>query len=519
MPANTAGLMQNSYWSEILARDVGVQLNIRAAGGDSETIMNMLLAADDLPDVVVFEDASWSLRAVEANQLIRLCDHQEELWAPFYFFPESIQFTRDHVSAGSGFVYSINQDIRPLPRTSGRTDFGPHLRWDVWRAIGAPELDTWEDLLPVLRAMQDYHPTNEYGQPVYAVSWWTDWDGCTVAPAIDFASYHGHRQRSFAEINLLTHEVTSIFDDDSLYRRWLHFMFSANQMGMLDPDSLTQSYHDARAKKSTGRTLFTFWYWFGPFNNPERDARGEFFLPVFINDSQINRGTEAYFTGHRWRGGIGRNTQNLEAALRFLNYTWTPEGNWAMEFGDQGYFWDMNENGPFVTEFGWTMVNDPEVTFANGGRIGDGANLLNWRGYSGFLPHPHVMGFTRDFRTWQRTEFIPEPPRRQVEWEEFTGMDYLNFIPTLRERGQLVEGPYAPMAPFPEDIDMIRQAAGNNWVAPQSWVIIMANDQAEFDMLWDEMVAGAYGRGAQQVIDNVRESWNAAEIGGSNYMR
>jgi hypothetical protein len=98
-------------------------------------------------------------------------------------------------------------------------------------------------------------------------------------------------------------------------------------------------------------------------------------------------------------------------------------------------------------------------------------------------------------------------------------MDYLNFIPTLRERGQIVEGPYAPMAPFPEYIDVIRQTAGNNWVAPQSWVIIMARDQAEFDLLWDEMVAGAYGRGAQQVVDHVRESWNAAVAQGSRYMR
>ena len=48
--------------------------------------------------------------------------------------------------------------------------YGPYLRWDLYAQLGYPKIDTIEDLLPILKQMQELSPTNEDGEPVYAFS-------------------------------------------------------------------------------------------------------------------------------------------------------------------------------------------------------------------------------------------------------------------------------------------------------------------------------------------------------------
>ena len=54
--------------------------------------------------------------------------------------------------------------------------FGPFIRYDLYKEIGAPEIKNLDDFLTVLKQMQDLTPQNEDGQNVYAISLFKDWD-------------------------------------------------------------------------------------------------------------------------------------------------------------------------------------------------------------------------------------------------------------------------------------------------------------------------------------------------------
>ena len=50
-------------------------------------------------------------------------------------------------------------------------------RWDVYAAVGYPELETTDDYLNALSQMQDYARENDLaeGKQIYAISGWSDW--------------------------------------------------------------------------------------------------------------------------------------------------------------------------------------------------------------------------------------------------------------------------------------------------------------------------------------------------------
>ncbi len=54
------------------------------------------------------------------------------------------------------------------------------------------------------------------------------------------------------ETNVLTKATSSILDENSFYKRALHFYYEANQRGLLDPDSRTQSYSNLEKKIQSG---------------------------------------------------------------------------------------------------------------------------------------------------------------------------------------------------------------------------------------------------------------------------
>ncbi|MGE4628316.1 hypothetical protein ACEWFW_07915 [Bifidobacterium catenulatum subsp. kashiwanohense] len=52
--------------------------------------------------------------------------------------------------------------------------FGPFVRWDYYKEIGYPKVATLEDLLPVLKQMQDKAREETGSDDVYALSLFKD---------------------------------------------------------------------------------------------------------------------------------------------------------------------------------------------------------------------------------------------------------------------------------------------------------------------------------------------------------
>jgi len=517
MPSNFSGLQENTYWTDILRDKVGVQIELLPSGDQGEQKLAALMAAHDFPDVVVLKSYKHVVDAIEAGLLLCLDDYPDELADAFANVPNAIQYFRDNVSNGTGKAYAFPNDVSTVSQSVGDTDYGPCLRWDLYKQIGMPEIATYEELLPVMQQMLEIYPTNEDGQKVYGISLWTDWDSISMQSADDFCAFYGHGKFNFIEVNYKDNTFGSIFDDESHYKRWLQFLFDANQLGLVDPDSLSQRWNDYLDKQSAGRALFTYWTWgYGNFNTPERQEQVIGFQPVYVQDVQIERGTGPNYIGGQWPYGIGASTSNLEKALRFVNWMYSYDGVWLMDHGEQGVYWDVDEDGPFLTEFGWQMERDPELEYPNGGKHGQGLSIINSFGPSSREISP-TYGTTRSWLGWQKKEFAPADSALVADWKDT--MDAHNgSIAYLKSKGLMIEKDFAPMEPDSDEVNQVNLRIGD-MCKTTSWLMVFAKDQAEFDSLWAEMVDKANGMNVQLSNDATIANYENGLAFGSKYMK
>lgn len=71
-------------------------------------------------------------------------------------------------------IYAIPSQVSvnepDVPSEGSEPIYGPYIRWDLYKELGYPELNTLEDLLPVLKHMQALHPVTESGERTYGFS-------------------------------------------------------------------------------------------------------------------------------------------------------------------------------------------------------------------------------------------------------------------------------------------------------------------------------------------------------------
>ncbi|MFV0400801.1 MAG: hypothetical protein ACK5LX_09330 [Oscillospiraceae bacterium] len=516
MPCNTSGVQENKYWTEILLNDLGVILEFLPAGDQGEQKLQSLMASGDLPDITIFKEYKQVVNAVQANLLVNLDEHQDKLPNVFANAGTSAEYYRDNVSNGTGVCYSVGNNVTKTSATVGSLNFGPYLRWDYYKELGMPEIASLQDYLPVLKQMMEAHPQTEDGQKVYAMSMWSDWDGLMMQQCENYINLSGAGTRGYQELNFADNTMTPIFSDDSLYKEALQWLFDANQMGLIDPDSMSQRWNDYVDKATAGRILWSWWPWAtGNFHTAEKEEQGIGFRAVFFENEKMESGGGPVYVGNTWSYSISSSTEHLDKCLAFMDYMYSYDGLWKMRNGEQAVYWDNDDAGePYVTELGWDMeLNNKE--FPNGGKINDGLSIINSYGLHERSIHP-IYGGQINREDWIKKDFAPQDTALKKDWKETMGAaDDLDY---LTQHNLYVEPDFAPMDPPTDDIEQINARIADV-VKTYSWQIVFSNSQEEFDSLWAEMVKKAYGMNAQDSLDWYESAYKTALDAGSKYMK
>jgi hypothetical protein len=450
---------------------------------------------------------------------INLDNYKDKLPSVFANGGAMLQYMRDNVSDGTGRLNFVRTHVGNISNTRGGNNMGPYLRWDYYKELGMPVITEFEDYLPVLKAMVDRHPFTEYGQKVYGLSAWSDWDGgMSMGVSTFLSSFYGWTGvGKYAEVDLKTGAFRSTLDDTSYYKRGLKFHFTANQMGILDPDSITQGWATYLEKGTAGRVLFGWQtYGLGNFNTSERAAVGiGGKLVPFKNQRSYDAGAPNYVGGQAYMG-ISKKTKNLEKALAFLDYYYSYDGNWQLYNGRKGVAWDLDENGaPYRTALGWQIFNG-SAEFPNGGRINSGAYISTQEpALPPYSIHPVYQG-RLDGLDWVKKDFAPKDSALDADWKQV--MNAEDDRDYLLKNNMIAEVPFAPMpTDVPEDIQVLAQRIGQV-VQPASWKMIYARDEAEFNALWADMVSQAKALGVDRVNQWYMDAYNTAKANGAKYM-
>ena len=518
MPSNTSGLQDNSYWAEILREDLNVQIEMMPAGDQAVDKLQTYMSAGKFPDIVIFKDDYTQVsNAIEAGLLINLDEHQAALPNAFANAANGIEYFRNEVSNGTGLLYALPNGVTTQSSTAGITSSGPYLRWDLYAQLGYPEIVELEDYLSVLQQMLDLEPTNPDGQKNYGISIWSDWDGDFNYPARVVQEFYGVSPEGFGfvERDYVNNTFTSIFDDSSYYKRALKFYYTANQMGLLDPDSLTHGFGDYWGKAESGRVMFSYWSWgFGGYNTDDKTSEGIGFKPVyFTNEKQLSDDGPKYIGGQN-AYAISKDTQYLDKALQFVDYMYSYDGLWKLALGKQGEYWDLDGTTPYVTERGWEMKAQ-NLEFAAGGLVGAGLNTINSFGMPWFVKHP-VYGYRMDTEDWEKKDFAPEDSALDMAWRDYMKAD--NDLDYLSQHNMTVMPPFAPMGTIPDDIAETKSRIADT-VKTESWKMIFAKNDAEFEKLFSDMGEKAMGMGADTVDQWMITTYETALVDGAQYMK
>lgn len=516
LPSNSSGVIEG-WWAEEVKRQVGVSIELLPCGDQGDQKLQALMASGELPDIVCFKDYKQVENAVAGDMLLAYDDYKELLPDLYANAAMPLKYAAEKLSCGQGKSYTVGTDAKLDMETRG--DKEPWLRYDLYKQLGSPEITSLHGYLDVLKQMQELEPTNEDGQKVYGLSVWKDWDRTFMCNAMFAGKFTGVEmiEGTLVEINYNTEtpEVRSILDEDSLYLEFIDFLYQANQMGLLDPDSVTQRFDDAVSKMGAGRVLMGLGNWgVGDFATRERQEEGIGHMPVFIKDSYtVTEGLQP--VGRNWTVSVSKACKNPEAAMRFINYMFSFDGAMLQRNGPKGIMWDVDENGnPYVTEEGYEYMQDGEKELPEGNSFYSGCPQT-WASLHITTKNPDLNNTPIGSSFWEKKEYAPADTKLVDMWQEdFDAVDSIDYL----TKNDLLK-PFQFVA-YPMLTDEMEQLAARvgEVVITNSWKMAFAKDDAEYEALKKSMIEKAEGMGSNDFVAWYAEEYDKALAEASNYL-
>ena len=288
----------------------------------------------------------------EITNEIKNCPNLMEYKAQIDVFNESLEGNE------AGKTYGIPVEMTNTSPTSYSQDViysSPMLRWDLYSELGYPEMENLDDLLDVLAAMKEAHPTNEAGDPAYPFSLWPDWDGgdgmMGIANVVQLTTWYGEKIKQSVIVKP-DDTFTDILDKNASYYKITNFLNKAYLKGLVDPDSGTQNWDSAVAKMSNGQVYLMWYSWqIGFWNSQERLTNGHAFIFVPVKDQIYYADSDSYYGSGRILGvGSGVDGEKYERIMKFLNWYASPESLMYQHCGIEGFNYEIGDDGRYYVK-------------------------------------------------------------------------------------------------------------------------------------------------------------------------
>lgn len=490
--ANYSG--EQAGWSaDILLDKFNVILNIVPdLNGTYQTRME----AGDLGDIVVFgSNGDDYLNAISAGLLYDWNeDNLLEEYGP-YIKEHMSNALAQNANISGGTTYGFGHAVASSKEEHQAFFYTWDIRWDLYKQLGYPEVKNYDDLLDLFKEMKKICPTDDNGNPTYAVSLWPDWDGDMVMYVKSTATaYYGYDELGIGLYDPNTGNYYDCLDPDGPYIESLRFYNQLYQNNLLDPDSMTATYDTMSEKVQAGGTFFSIFNYAGrsAYNTDEHLAEGKMMNSLVPTEaSPIVYGMDTLGGNRLWC--IGAKTEYPELCMEIINYLSTPEGRLTMEYGPQGVCWDYDENGyTYFTDLGKACHADINTSMEEAGYKGtfhDGQLQINNITWALDAINPDSNGERYNCDYWASTLNASVTDIEQ-DWKDFTGC---NTTDEYMESGKYTVAPASAFTASKKDAEFkTKWTQTTECITTYSWNAIYAKDDAEFDSVVSEMIQKAH---------------------------
>ena len=496
--ANYSGEMQG-WFAKILLDKFNVKINIvNETGGVYETRME----AGDLGDIVVWgSDGGDYLQAIQAGLLL---DWEEdnllEDYGPYILehMPYALEKNKEvstildadgNVLFGDT-IYGFGHNVASSADSHEAFFYTWDIRWDLYEQLGHPEVKDLNDMIELFKQMKEICPTDDSGNPTYAMSLWPDWDGNYVMYVKAMATaYYGYDEMGFGHYNPDNGEWYYAMEEGSPYLEMLKFFNTLYREGLLDPDSMTQDYNKMGEKVQNGGVFFSIFNYAGSaaFNSPTHIAENKIMRSLVPTEaSPISYGMSVYGGNRVWT--IGSKTQYPELCMEIINWLCTPEGRLTMDYGPRGVTWDYDEDGKaYFTEFGAVCDADRTTMMPEewgGATFNDGAFQINNTTWSSSDVNPDT-GERYDKTFWTNYQKPEGENAADLDWRTFTGSTMVEEYMEQTNYRVDIATTYSERE-MPKELEVIWNQV-KEAIVNYSWQAIYAPDDETFDSLVREM--------------------------------
>ena len=505
--ANFSG-KQIGWSADILKKKFNVELNIIPEG---DGVFETRMTSGNLGDIVVWgaDNDKYPL-AVKNNLLFGWEDDNVlDEYGPYIKknMPDALkknkELTKTITNGASDKLYGFGANVALNSKDHESFFYTWDTRWDLYKKLGYPKVKNLQDYHKMLKNMQKLCPSDDSGNKVYAVSLWPDWDDAMVMYVKAMATaYYGYDELALGLYDPTNGKYHDALEEKGPYLEMLKWFNDLYQDGLIDPDSMTQTYDEMIAKVQNGGTLFSIFNYSGSlgYNTKEHTSAGKLMFCMKPEDaSPIVYGMNTQGGDRVW--SIGAKTEYPEKCMEIINYLATPEGRMTMEYGPKGYTWDYDDQKhAYLTDVGVKCQNDKNTTMGGGykGSYHDGELQINNITWSLDASNPDSDGETYNKESWASYNATPSSDIEK-DWRDKTGCTTIN---EYMEKGKYTVAPGTSFSKETQDTTL-----KTTWnqvtteIKNSSWKAIYAKSDKKFDSIVAGMKKSAKKYGYDKCVE------------------
>ena len=505
--ANFSG-KQIGWSADILKKKFNVELNIIPEG---DGVFETRMTSGNLGDIVVWgaDNDKYPL-AVKNNLLFGWEDDNVlDEYGPYIKknMPDALkknkELTKTITNGASDKLYGFGANVALNSKDHKSFFYTWDTRWDLYKKLGYPKIKNLQDYHKMLKNMQKLCPSDDSGNKVYAVSLWPDWDDAMVMYVKAMATaYYGYDELALGLYDPTNGKYHDALEENGPYLEMLKWFNDLYQDGLIDPDSMTQTYDEMIAKVQNGGTLFSIFNYSGSlgYNTKEHTSAGKLMYCMKPEDaSPIVYGMNTQGGDRVW--SIGAKTEYPEKCMEIINYLATPEGRMTMEYGPKGYTWDYDDQKhAYLTDVGMKCQKDKNTTMGGGykGSYHDGELQINNVTWSLDASNPDSDGETYNKESWASYNATPSSDIEK-DWRDKTGCTTIN---EYMEKGKYTVAPGTSFSKETQDTTL-----KTTWnqvtteIKNSSWKAIYAKSDKKFDSVVASMKKSAKKYGYDKCVE------------------
>lgn len=502
--ANYQGI-QNGWFGKVVQDKLNLKLNLIApqVAGNGKTLFQTRSASGNLGDIVVLDNSD-VVDCVKSNLVKNIAP---DVWNYQYLkqFEKPLKAYNSQFGKGDDKVFAFPCEMTTTSPTTYSDILAytsPQLPWDYYKELGAPKLNNLDDLLNVLSQMIKKHPKNPVGGKAYGITLWKDWDNTSIENVNQLTKWYGQEVNGSILLGA-DGSIKPLTDDSGAYYKMLHFLFEANQKGLVDPDSATQNWDKAQSKMEA-KSDYLFWYnWQkGFYNTNAKFDKDDGFILAPLADMKIYQPSDNYYgNGRAFAVGSQVSGEKYARVMEFLNWFCSPEGVDYEQPGIKDFNYKSTSDGKFalIHENDDALMSNKKVPAAyGGGGYNDGTNKINTVILGADSINPETKEtYTSDF--WSSTLSDEYNTKLWKEWSK--KYNATNPVDYLKKNNQITILPNVNLLFQSDttDIKLARSQCGTE-VCAVSWKMIFANNETQFDQMWSQLKTTLKGLNWDEVV-------------------